>query len=365
MTSSRFAAQGWRRPSAILGLMLSAAAILVACGGSNSSYTYDPGTPTVMVTALNGVSSHTCAPDAQCIDFSSQVAFGNLAGIAPTVSQVATPWTNTVTNIITISQIPYVDGAVDARYYDRAGSIFSMTTDADYRYFSGNGLPSTRMGIFPVQQGTPAYAYYHALPGGVDPDGNPYTPSGQSDEIPISRYDLVSQVPLNPVATGHYPINSLIVGITLTGAVWHVEYANDAVGNWYSPINALPLDQCWGHPYSNQYHLHGYSWKCFPDQGISGQSPVFGFALDGFPITGPRGSDGNMMRNSQLDQCHGTTSEITMPDGTLKTTYHYVLNNEYPYSVGCFRGKVNYFQALGSDAMRETNYPIYINAPYP
>jgi hypothetical protein len=87
--------------------------------------------------------------------------------------------------------------------------------------------------------------------------------------------------------------------------------------------------------------------------------------LDGFPITGPRGSDGKMITNAQLDKCHGMTSEITMPDGTRKTTYHYVLNNEFPYSVGCFRGKVNYFKALGSVAMRQTNLPIYADLPYP
>jgi hypothetical protein len=127
----------------------------------------------------------------------------------------------------------------------------------------------------------------------------------------------------------------------------------------------LPYDQCWGHPYNQQYHHHGYSWKCFPNQGTSGQSPVFGYALDGFPITGPRGADGQLITNAQLDQCHGMTSEITMPDGSLKATYHYVLNREYPYSVGCFRGKVNYYQALGSDIMRQTNLPIYQNVPYP
>ena len=64
---------------------------------------------------------------------------------------------------------------------------------------------------------------------------------------------------------------------------------------------------------------------------------------------GPRGVDGKELTNADLDICHGTTSEITMPDGTKKVTYHYVLNREYPHSVGCFRGKVNYNQALGPD----------------
>jgi hypothetical protein len=360
-----------------LGLVFASTTVLVACGGGDSELPIDPGTPTTLVTAVNGVRSSVCEKNAQCLDFTQpgpgtppnpRPGFGIFAEIAATVTQAATPWTNTSTNIITISQIPFVDGAVDASYYDSEGSVFSTTSDNEFRYFLGNGLPSTKMGVFPVQRGTPAYSYYAALPAGRDPNGDPYSSPEQSntaDLIPISAYALVSKVPLNPQPTGFYPINSLIVGVTLTGAVWHVEYANDSSGNWYSPVNALPLDQCWGHPYSNQYHLHGYSWKCFPDQGTSGQSPVFGFALDGFPITGPRGADGQMITNAQLDKCHGMESEITMPDGTRKTTYHYVLNREYPYSVGCFRGKVNYIQALGSVAMRETNLPIYQDVAYP
>lgn len=337
---------------------------LSACGGgsdSSSSAVSDPGTPTTLVTSVNGQSTVDCANGQQCID----PFFANIIGLAKTLSQAATPWTNTSTNIITISQIPYVEGSNSATTYASAGSVFATTTDAvaGTRSFKGNGLPSFSMGTFPVQSGTAAYSYYAALPGGTNAfTGQQYATSA---DIGISPYDLTSTVPLNPVATGFYPINSLIVGVTLTGAVWHNEVANDSNNNWYSPVNALPLDQCWGHPYSQQYHLHGYSWKCFPNQGTSGQSPVFGFALDGFPITGPRGADGKMITNAQLDQCHGMTSEITMPDGTKKNTYHYVLNREYPYSVGCFRGKVNYVQALGSNEMRQTTLPIYQNRPYP
>ena len=33
------------------------------------------------------------------------------------------------------------------------------------------------------------------------------------------------------------------------------------------------------------------------------------------------------------------TSEV-MFNGRMQNIYHYVLNNEYPYSVGCFRGTV-------------------------
>ncbi len=287
-----------------------------------------------------------CATNGLCIS----LLFAKAAGVASKLSQAATSWTNTSTNIITIAQIPFVEGAVSAAQIDAAGSVFSMSTDANYRYFKGNGLPSTPMGNFPVQPGTAAYSYYAALPGGTDPrTGKDYSSSAA---ISISPYDLTSKLPLNPVITGFNPINSLIIGITLTGTVWHTELANDASGNWYSPTNALPTDQCFGHPYSQQYHLHGYSWKCFPNQGTSGPSPLFGYALDGFGIYGPRGEDGQMITNAQLDQCHGHVAPVQW-NGTIQPIYHYHLNREYPFSVGCFRGTPDYDKALGSSAMQE------------
>jgi hypothetical protein len=44
-----------------------------------------------------------------------------------------------------------------------------------------------------------------------------------------------------------------------------------------------------------------------------------------------------------------------MWDGKLQNIYHYHLNNEFPYAVGCFRGKVDYSKALGSADMRAHN----------
>ena len=344
----------------LFSLCLGSAALLASCGGggSDSPITNTSTEITTLVTSANGVSNIICAKNAQCIDF----IFAGVAQMPNTLSQLATSWTDTSTNIITLSKIPFVQGSNSATVYDAQGSVFAMTTNPTLhiegfpgqgtRLFVGNGLPSTPMGTYPVQSSDPAYSYYAALPGGTNPAGTSVATGKpqyvNAAAIGISPYPLISAIPLNPVVSGAYPVNSLIVGITLTGAVWHVEKANDASGNYYNPLNALPTDQCYGHPYNQQYHHHSYSWKCF-DQGTPGkQSPVYGFALDGFPITGPRGADGKELTNADLDICHGTTSEITMPDGTKKTTYHYVLNREYPHSVGCFRGKVNYAQALGT-----------------
>ena len=336
--------------SSFLGL-ISLVTLLAGCGdgstskSSTSSDGADAGTPTILVTSANGVGTVACAQNTVCLN-PAFIALG-----APSrLSQIATSWTDTSKNIITVSKIPYVDGAVYATQIDPAGSVLSVTNDALFRYIKGNGLPSTPMGSFPVQPNTAAYPYYSALPGGTDPrTGKDYSSAAA---ISISPYDITSTVPLNPVITGFNPISSLIVGITLTGAVWHVEIANDASGNWYNPSNALPLDQCWGHPYSQQYHLHGYSWKCFPNQGTAGHSPLVGYALDGFGIFGPRGVDAKMVTNAQLDECHGHTHPVEW-NGSVQNIYHYHLNNEYPYSVGCFRGTPDYNKALGSAAMQE------------
>ena len=367
----------------VLSLCLGSAAILVSCGGggSDSASSSTSTEVTTLVTSANGVSNVICARNAQCIDF----IFAGVAQMPQTLSQLATPYTNTSTNIITLSQIPFVQGSNDATAFSPEGSVFQMLTIPQLdvngfpgqgtRLFVGNGLPTTPMGNYPVQSSDPAYSYYAALPGGTNPAALPgqlgAAPAGYANAaaIGISPYPFEGRLPLNPVVSGAYTINSLIVGITLTGAAWHVEKANDSSGNYYNPLNALPNDQCYGHPYNQQYHYHSYSWKCF-DQGTPGkQSPVYGFALDGFPITGPRGPDGTDYTNADLDICHGTTSVLDIPNGAggfvRKLTYHYVLNREYPHSVGCFRGKVNYKAALGGAGdviVPGSNPPLYTNS---
>ena len=88
-----------------------------------------------------------------------------------------------------------------------------------------------------------------------------------------------------------------------------------------------------GHPNQEGYHYHGFtsSIKTIP------VSTVTGFALDGFPITGPLLPSGKYLTTSDLDECHGMTSTI-MLDGASVLMYHYVLTPDFPYSVSCFKG---------------------------
>jgi hypothetical protein len=46
-----------------------------------------------------------------------------------------------------------------------------------------------------------------------------------------------------------------------------------------------------------------------------------------------------------------------MWDGKMTKIYHYHLNREYPYSIGCFHGVVDYAKALPNNDMTEgANY---------
>jgi hypothetical protein len=84
---------------------------------------------------------------------------------------------------------------------------------------------------------------------------------------------------------------------------------------------------------SGQYHYHTLS-SCIADTGVG---TVIGWALDGFPITGPKVGANNILTTSDLDECHGITSTVTIATARV-TTYHYVMTQDFPYSVSCFRG---------------------------
>jgi hypothetical protein len=96
-------------------------------------------------------------------------------------------------------------------------------------------------------------------------------------------------------------------------------------------------DDCGGHPQvSGEYHYHTLS-SCIKDVSVQ---TVIGFALDGFPITGPQVSSGNFLTTDDLDECHGIKSEI-MLDGKTVKQYHYVMTQDFPYSVSCFHAKAS------------------------
>jgi len=155
---------------ALFGLVSVTVVGIFACGGggSGSSSASTSTEITTLVTSANGVSNVTCARNAQCIDW----IFAGVAQMPNTLSQLATSWTDTSTNIIALSKIPFVQGSNDATAFSPDGSVFEMLTIPQQdvvgfpgqgtRMFIGNGLPTTPMGNYPVQPDDPAYSYYVA-----------------------------------------------------------------------------------------------------------------------------------------------------------------------------------------------------------
>ncbi len=220
-------------------------------------------------------------------------------------AQVNGSWIGTST--WNISQKIAVQGAV---YWPNATSSFMV--QGSTRVITTNDLPeSDPTGSFPVQANDPAAAI----------DRNPNS---------ITAQNITLKLPAHPVATAAPSCIGGEVGVMTNGVALF-----DGFDELYRDAAAHEVqDLCSGHPQgAGEYHYHSLS-SCFKKPSVS---TVIGFAFDGFPITGPTISAGRYLTTDDLDECHGITSTI-MLDSKNITTYHYVMTEDFPYSVGCFRG---------------------------
>jgi len=144
------------------------------------------------------------------------------------------------------------------------------------------------------------------------------------------------------------------------------------------PVYNDIMDWCLGHTGPNgDYHYHALLESCFFDNiDENTPSPILGFALDGFPIYGPRGCVDEACREvvtfesswrqsgdpttyawdnyacdqdscavaqeNRLDRCNGRIG----PDGT----YRYHATDTFPYVIGCYHGDVSNAQNVGGGA---------------
>ncbi|HET7649805.1 MAG TPA: YHYH protein [Gammaproteobacteria bacterium] len=208
-------------------------------------------------------------------------------------------------------QKPVVEG--DVAWPD---SSVSVTIEDGKRIIRANNLPQHHTGIFPIQAGDPAYQYDH----------NPNA---------IRAQQILLTLPVNPALAARPSCVPMgMIGFALDGVA--IYNAADAAGR--DAVAHEVQDRCHGHPqHAGQYHYHGPS-PCMPNEMTSG---LVGYALDGFGIYGMKDpATGRILHNRDLDACHGTTGTV-MWNGKPTRIYHYVLTEEYPYTIGCFRGSVD------------------------
>jgi hypothetical protein len=205
-----------------------------------------------------------------------------------------------------------VDGAVEW-----PNAQLTITKQGGKRVISSNDLPTDHTtGEFPVSSSDDAYQV----------DRNPNSISEQSISI---------EVPLNPKVAASPTCVGGEVGVLKSGVA--LFNAVDAGGR--DAVAYEVQDECDGHPQmQGLYHYHSVSTCVLADLDTgTGQSKLVGYAFDGFGIYGPRGADGKELTNADLDECHGITSKVKF-NGKVQKIYHYVATQEYPYTVGCFRG---------------------------
>jgi hypothetical protein len=217
------------------------------------------------------------------------------------------PWIHGSTYDLT--QKTTVDGAVSW-----PGSFRKRVKGSSLR-LSGNGLPKHTTGVFPIQPSDDAYQV----------DRNPNRISAQVLSL---RLTTKPKYHSRPSCTSGGQIGVMTSGVALFNAVDAQDH--DAVAHEVQ-------DSCSGHPQqSGVYHYHGLP-ACIDTGSPTKQSKLIGWALDGFPIYGPRGKGGRYLSNADLDECHGTVSKVNYL-GKKRKLFHYVANYEFPYTVGCYRG---------------------------
>jgi hypothetical protein len=191
---------------------------------------------------------------------------------------------------------------------------FSDTVTGTVRSLVSKALPTMHTtGTFPVAKTDPAALY----------DPNPNAIQAQSLSLSLPVNPTFSNT---PYCVGMGPIGMMITGVPLYNAF-------DA-GLRDAPAHELQ-DSCGGHPQQQgEYHYHNLS-SCIKNASVA---RVLGYAYDGYPITGPEVYPGQFLTTEDLDVCHGITSDVQV-DGQTKTTYHYVMTQDFPYSISCFRAK--------------------------
>jgi hypothetical protein len=180
----------------------------------------------------------------------------------------------------------------------------------------GDALPlGEPTGVFPIAPGTTAYAY----------DRNP----NSIREQPVA-WTLPSPAPAQqPGCLSGGPIGIAVDGVPIFDAL-------DAGGR--DAVAHELQDSCSGHPQQQgMYHYHDIPACLLGGDDQTKPSPLVGWALDGYPIYGPRGPGGRLYTDADLDACHGHTVWTTVA-GKRVASYRYQATLEFPYTLGCFHG---------------------------
>jgi len=148
----------------------------------------------------------------------------------------------------------------------------------------------------------------------------------------FEEQDINVVIPLNPeLADSATGLPGGAAGYAINGVQIFSAYSlecTDAVID-----EAIGFDDCLGHPQEQgNYHYHAtpICLDGYAEATASQTRFLVGVALDGFPIY-LEFDNGTVIDNSVLDSCHGYDPN----DGN---GYRYIVNDEFPYILGCYSG---------------------------
>lgn len=158
-------------------------------------------------------------------------------------------------------------------------------------------------------------------------------PDHATTETSLVPRTLTLQLPLQPRVVGTTCVSGGMVGIARNGVP--IYQALDARG--HDAVARRAADSCGGYVDSaGHYHYRSQS-ECLVAGVYEGAaSTLVGYALDGFGIYASV-ENGKKVTNDDLDECHGHTHAIPW-EGEMREMYHYHMTDEFPYTVGCFKG---------------------------
>ncbi len=230
-----------------------------------------------------------------------------------------------------------------------------------------------------TSNGIPHYTYQSMTPNALEAQNFVW-------EVPLSPTELAGVATIPCLGT---------VGFTVNGIPIYGPNEGPFPDPYGDPIANDVMDWCLGHTGgSADYHYHGVFEECFNIPESTGPSPVIGFAMDGYPIYGPRGcvdadctdvvtfKSGWDAINVEKDTCASNadcgsayTCANAMVDGVAKKacvvkdyawenhaytekegadfldecngrvgpdgTYRYHTTDTFPYALGCYRGEAS------------------------
>lgn len=163
----------------------------------------------------------------------------------------------------------------------------------------------------------------------VDPDLENHCVEGALEWLengePITTTVLI---PTTPVGADSATTSNGNNGVTLDGVVIAASAPVDAILSAYT---IAAFDDCGAHfnPFEG-YHMHGATGCSELGDTVDGETPMFGYAMDGYPIHSPL--DEADLDAAGLDECNGHTTE--------EAGYHYHANSaEQNQVVECLMGQ--------------------------